>query len=188
MPLVGLTAHEPVEVLEAHPAGPLVEGSSQAVEIGRRVMVLAEPGRGVAVLLKDLADGRFVLGNDAVVARVAGGLLGDHTKTRRVVVAAGDQGRARGRAERGGVELRVAQSRLRDPVHRRRRDHAAKGAVDAIALVIGHDEQHVGRALGWHHRWRPPWFGIRGGIFDHAAEFRIRRRELFSVNGRRRAG
>jgi len=30
-------------------------------------------------------------------------------------------------------------------------------------------------------------FGIRGGIFDHAAEFRVGRRELFSVDGRRRA-
>src|SRR4029453_16599647 len=93
-PLIGLAAHEPVEVLEAHPTRPLVEGSSQAVEIGRRVMVLAEPGRGVAVLLKNLADGSLVLGNDAVVARIAGGLLGDHTKTRRMVVAAGDQGGA----------------------------------------------------------------------------------------------
>ena len=99
-PLIGFTAHEPIEVLEAHPAGPLVEWSSQAVEIGRRVMILAEPRRGVAVLLKDLADGRLVLGNDTVVARVAGGLFGDHTKTRRVVVAAGDQGRSRGRAKR----------------------------------------------------------------------------------------
>src|SRR4030095_12428694 len=88
-PLIGFTAHEPVEVIETHPARPLVEGSSQAVEIGRRVMVLAEPGRGIAVLLKDLADGAFVLCNDAVVARVTGGLLGDHTKTRRVMVAAG---------------------------------------------------------------------------------------------------
>src|SRR5438876_485890 len=61
-PLIGFTAHEPVEVIEAHPARPLVEGSSQAIEIGRRVMVLAEPGRGVAVLLQYLADGRFVLG------------------------------------------------------------------------------------------------------------------------------
>src|SRR6476659_6813747 len=71
-PLIGFTAHEPIEVIKAHPAGPLVEGSSQAVEISRRVMVLAEPGRGVAVLLEDLADGGFVFGNDAVVARVAG--------------------------------------------------------------------------------------------------------------------
>src|SRR5207237_9799522 len=110
-PLVGLTAHEPVEVLEAQPTGPLVKGAGEAIEIGRRVMVLAKPGRGVAVLLKDLADGGFVLGNDAVVTRVAGGLLGDHTKTRRVMVATGGQGRTRGGAERSRVALRVAQSR-----------------------------------------------------------------------------
>src|SRR4029077_13939899 len=112
-PLFGFTAHEPVEVIETHPAGPLVERSSQAVEIRRRVMVLAEPGRGIAVLLEDLADGRFVLGNDAVVARIAGGLLGDHTKTRRVMVAPGNERGARWRAKRGRVELCVTQSCLR---------------------------------------------------------------------------
>src|SRR4030095_3518929 len=100
-PLIGFTAHEPVEVVKAHSARPLVEGSSQAVEIGRRVRVLADPGRGIAVLLEDLADRGFVLGNDTVVARVAGGLLGDHTKPRRVMVAPGDQGRARGAPKRG---------------------------------------------------------------------------------------
>ena len=65
---------------------------------------------------------------------------------------------------------------------RRRRDHAAKGAADAIALVIGHDQEHVGRAFGWHDRWRPIRFGIGGGVLDHPAEFRVGRRDLFSVN------
>ena len=55
-------------------------------------------------------------------------MLGDHAEADRVMVAAGDQRRARGRAERGGVELRVAQSGLRDAVHRRRRDDAAERA------------------------------------------------------------
>ena len=128
-PLVGLTAHEPIEVLEAHPARPLVEGSGQAVEIGRGVVVLAEPRCGVAVLLENLADGGAVLVDDGVIARVSRGLFADHAEAHRVVVAAGDQRRARRRAERGGVELRVAQSRLRDPVHGRRRDDAAKGAA-----------------------------------------------------------
>ena len=45
------------------------------------------------------------------------------------------------------MELRVAQSRLRNPIQRRRRDHAAEGAGDAIASVVGHDQQDVGRAL-----------------------------------------
>ena len=72
----------------------------------------------------------------------------DHAEADRVVVAAGDQRRARRRAERGGMELRVAQARFREPIHRRRRDDAAKGAGDAVALIVGHDQQHVGRALG----------------------------------------
>ena len=59
-PLVGLAAHEAVEVVEAHADGPLVEGPGRAVLIARRVVVLAEPGRGVAVLLQDLADGGVV--------------------------------------------------------------------------------------------------------------------------------
>ena len=72
MPLIGLTAHEPIEILKAHPAGPLVKGSGQAVEIGRRVMILAEPGSGVAVVLQDRADGGFVLVMMRIVARIAG--------------------------------------------------------------------------------------------------------------------
>ena len=98
------------------------------------------------------------------------------------MVAAGNQGRACGRAERGGVELRVAQSRFRDPVHGRCRDHAAKGAGNAIALVVGHDEEHVGRAFRRHDCWRPIRFGIDGGVLDHAAKLRVGRRELFPVN------
>src|SRR5262245_34475340 len=43
LPLVGLAAHEPVEVLKPHSARPLVERSGQAVEIGRGVMVFAKP-------------------------------------------------------------------------------------------------------------------------------------------------
>src|SRR5882762_11028443 len=94
LPLVGLTAHEPVKVLEAHPARPLVKRSSEAVGVGGRIVVLAEPRRGVTVALEDRADGSAVLFNDGIITRVARRLLGDHSKTRRVVVAASDQGRA----------------------------------------------------------------------------------------------
>ena len=53
-PLVGLAAHEAVEVLEAHARWPLIEGTGRAVLKRRGVVVLAEPRRGVAVLLQDL--------------------------------------------------------------------------------------------------------------------------------------
>ena len=181
-PLIGLAAHEAVEVFEAHPRRPLIEGARHAVLERRRVVVLAEPRRGIAVVLEDRADGRVLRTDDRVIARVTRRQLRDHAEAHRVVVATGDQRRPRGRAERGGVELRVAQPRLRDPVQRRRRDDASKGAVDAIALVVGHDEQHVGRALGRHDARRPPRLRILDALLDHAAEFRRRWRQLLPVD------
>jgi hypothetical protein len=50
LPLVGIAADEAVEVLEAHADGPLVEGPDLAGGEGRHVVVLAEPGGGVAVV------------------------------------------------------------------------------------------------------------------------------------------
>ena len=54
---------------------------------------------------------------------------------------------------------------------------------DAVALIVGHDEQHVGRALGRHDGRRPIGFGVHGAVIDHAAELRVGRRELLAVNG-----
>ena len=109
LPLVGVAADEAVEILEAHAGRPLVERPDLAGREGRRVVVLAEPGGGVAVVLEDAADGGLVLGDDAVVAGEAGGLLRDHAEAGRVMVAPGDQRGARRRAERGGVNVVVAQ-------------------------------------------------------------------------------
>ncbi len=115
----------------------------------------------VAVVLENPADGRLVLRDDAVVAREARGLFRDHAEARRVMIAAGDERRARRRAERRGMELRVAQPGLRDAVQRRRRDDAAEGARRAEADVVGHDQQHVGRAFGRHDARRPPRFRLQ---------------------------
>ena len=183
-PLVGLAAHEPVEVIEAHSARPLIEGAGETLLGARRVVVLAEPRRGIAVLPQDLADGGVVPPDDGVVARESGGLLGDHAEADRVMIAPGDQRRARRRAQRRGVELRVAQPRLRDPVQRRRRDDTAEGARDAVALVVGHDQQHVGRALGRHHRRWPIRLGVFDAEADLAAERWRRWRNDLPVNGR----
>ena len=51
----------------------------------------------------------------------------------------------------------------------------------AEGRVVGHDEQHVGRALRRDHaRWKPRC-RLRGLFLDHPAEFRIRRWKLFAV-------
>ena len=109
LPLVGVAAHEAVEVLEAHADRPLVERPGRGRLEGRRVVVLAEPRGAVAVVPQDRADRGLVLGDDAVVAGIARRLLGDHAEADRVVVAPGDQRRARRRAQRGRVEVGVAQ-------------------------------------------------------------------------------
>jgi len=63
-----------------------------------------------------------------------------------VVVAPRDQRRPRGRAQRGGVEVGVAQAIRRDAVERRRRDHAAERGWRAEADIIREDKQDIGRA------------------------------------------
>ena len=136
-------------------------------------MVLAKPRGGVTVLFQDFADRGAVLADDGVITGEAGGHLADDAVADRVMIAASDQRRPRRRAERGGVELRVAQPRLGDAVHGWRRYDAAKCARDAVALIVGHDEQHVRRALWRHHPRRPIGLGICGAFLDHTAKLRV---------------
>src|SRR6266480_3491132 len=100
-----------------------------------------------------------------------------------MMVAAGDQRGPRGRTERGGMELSVAQSCLGDAVQRRRRNDPAESAGHAVALVIGHDEQDVRRALGRDDARWPVRLGIRGTFLDDATEWQRWWRDLFPVNG-----
>jgi hypothetical protein len=81
-------------------------------------VVLAEPGGRVAIVGEDAPDGRVLGPDDRVVAGEAGGELADLAEADSMVVAAGDQRGARRRAQRGRVELRVAQAVLGDAVER----------------------------------------------------------------------
>ena len=77
LPLAGVTADEPVEILEAHARRPLVERPGLARHEGRRVVILAKPRGGVAVLQKDPANRAVVLLDDRVIARETRGQLRD---------------------------------------------------------------------------------------------------------------
>ena len=133
LPLVGVAADEAIEIFEAHADGPQVEGAGLAGLEGRHVVILAEPRGGVAIVLQDSADGGLVLADDRVVAGKARRLLGDHAEASRMVVAAGDECRAGGRAQRGGMHLRVAQAISRHAVQRRCGNDAAEGGGYAIS-------------------------------------------------------
>ena len=96
LPLVGVAAHESVEVFEAHAGRPLVEWSGLTALEGRCIVILTEPRGRVTVVRQDATDGGLVLGNNAVIAGKAGGLLGDDPKANRVMIAPGDERGARG--------------------------------------------------------------------------------------------
>ena len=98
------------------------------------------------------------------------------------MIPTGDERGPRRRAQCGGVNVVVAQTVIRDAIHRGRRDDAAEGARHAKSGVIGDDEQHVGRFLGRHDARRPPRFRLQGTILDHAAEFRIGCRKLLTAD------
>src|SRR5437870_13887291 len=99
-----------------------------------------------------------------------------------MVVAYRDKRGTRGRTERGGMELRVAQTRFGDAIHRGRRDDATERARNAVALVVRHDEQNVGRAFGrYDARW-PIRFGILDAFLDYPAKRQRRRWDLFTVD------
>ena len=132
------------------------------------------------------ADRRLVLRDEAVVAGVARRLLGDHAEAGGVMVAAGDERRARRRAQRRRVEVRVAEAVVGDPVERRRRDHATERRRRTEAHVVGDDQQHVRCALRRNDARRPVGLRLERVRRDRAAEFLWRRRELLPVDRHRR--
>ena len=82
------------------------------VLIGWSVVFLAKPRRGITVLLEDFADGGVLRLDDGIIARIAGGQFADDAEADRMMVAARDERRTRGRTKRGGMELRITQTRL----------------------------------------------------------------------------
>ncbi len=127
LPLAGVAADKAIEVLEAHAVRPLIEGPGLGRLIEGSVVILAEPRGRVTVLLQDFADGAVLLPDNRVVARESSRDFAHHTEASHVVVAAGDQRSARGRAQRGGVEIGVTQSVFCDSIHCGGRYDAAEG-------------------------------------------------------------
>src|SRR5271167_4567399 len=110
------------------------------------------------------------------------------------MVAPGDYRGPAGRAQRGRVEVGVAQTVVGDAVHRGRRNQAAEGGRCTKADVVGEDQQDVRRALRWDDpRW-PGRFRLVGVEADLALKFLRRWREVAAVDrnggvgGTRRAG
>ena len=148
VPLVGLGAHEAVEVLETAAGGPLGERAHRARLPDRHLVALAELGRAVAVEPQDLGERGGVVGPDRVVPGGGGGDLGDAAHAHRMVIAARQQGLAGRRAQGGGVETVEPQAVGGQALGVGRVARAAEGARRPEPGIVDHHDHHVGRTAG----------------------------------------
>ena len=188
LPLAGIAADKTVEIIEAHSVWPLIERPGLARLVRRRVVVFTEPRCCVPVLFQDCADGALVNRDYRVVAREPRRYFAHHAEAHRVMVTSRDDRRARRRAERRRMEIRVAQPRRGETIHCWCGDHPTKRPRRTEAAIIGHDQQNIRRPLRRDDAGRPPGCRLRCPLLDHAAEFRLGGRELVSADCRRAAG
>jgi hypothetical protein len=90
-PLIGLTAHESIEILEAHTRGPLVERSGNTVLKVWCIVVLAKPGSGITIVLKNGTDAGIVQSDDRIITRITGGQFANHPTANRMMISTGYQ-------------------------------------------------------------------------------------------------
>jgi hypothetical protein len=142
---------------------------------------LADQGGAVPVLAQDLQHGRGAAGDDGVVAREPDRALRDRAHAHRVGVAPGQQRRPRRRAHRRGVEVGEAQLLGCQPVEHRGIGWPTEPAHVAIADVVAHDQQHIGRALGRLQRLGELPRRVLQCHLDPAPERRVRGRQHPSI-------
>ncbi|MHC2402170.1 hypothetical protein ACVMGC_006714 [Bradyrhizobium barranii subsp. barranii] len=183
LPLIGIAAHEAVKIFKAYAGRPLIERSGLARLVFRSIVVLAEPRGVVAIVPEDASNRGLVLGDDAVIARIAGRLFGNDTVASRMMIAAGDQCRTGRRTQRRRMEVGITQAVLRDPIERRGRDHSAERRRHAVAGIVGDDQKNVRRAFGRNDTRRPKWCRLRRIALDLATEFLRRWWKLIPGNG-----
>ena len=82
-------------------------------------MHFAEGGGVVAVQFEDFGNRRGLVGPNRIVAWGAGREFGNRAHPDRMMVVAGQQCLACRRAERGGMELGIAEAALRKGIERR---------------------------------------------------------------------
>ena len=142
-PLVRLSAHETVELVEAGAGRPAVGRAGRTDFPGGGFVILPECGGGVAVVPQHHRQRGHALGALPGIARKGGGGLHDRAHVVHVVVAAGEQCHPGRRTERRGVELVVPEPVVGQAVHRRHVDGPAKCAGLAEPHVIDQHDEHV---------------------------------------------
>ena len=168
--LIGLGIEKAVEAIEAAPQRPAVERPGGAAFGQRRNVPLANHIVAIAVLSQHFRQRAGLARDLAAIAGIAGVEVGEAADADRMVVASGQQRRARRRAHRGGMEAGIAKAVGRELVDGRRPDGRAVTAEIGKADIVEQHDQDVGRALRRLCRARPPWLRVRHRLADDAAE------------------
>ena len=143
--LIRLGVHETVIAIEAAAERPAVEWSRWPRLGQRRDVPFAEHVVAIAVRPQHLGNGAGLARDLAAIARITAVEIGKAADADGMVIAPGEQGRARRRAHRRGMEGGVAQSARCDPVDRRRRNRRAIAAEIGEADVVEQNDQDIGR-------------------------------------------
>ena len=143
---VGLALQEPVELVEARMRRPAVERPRHAQLPRRQLVTLAELRRPIPVQPEHLGQRRDRVRPNPRHAGERRAHLRDPAHVRAVRVAAGQERHPRRRTDRSGVEVRVAQPALGEPVEGLHVDRPAEARGVGEPHVVDQHEHDVRRA------------------------------------------
>jgi hypothetical protein len=168
--LVRLAGEEAVVALEAPSERPALARRAEVRLVLGGEVPLPDGVGGVPARDEHLGEEAVLVRDAGVVAGEAGGEIDDPAHAVRVVVAAGEHARAGRRAQRGGVEVRVAQAAIGERVEVRGVEVGAEAAELGEADVVEHDDEDVRRAVRRFGRRRPPRGRLGARAAEHALE------------------
>ena len=168
--LVGLALLKAIEAIEAATERPLIVGPGRRGLFHRRQMPFADRKRGIAGRAQHLGKRGSAARDRAGAVGIAGVPVRQATHADRMVIAPGEQGRARRRAQRGGVKIRIAQSAGGELVDIRCIDGRSIAAEVRKAGVVEEHHDHIGCALARHRHFGPEGFGVGDRTADLAFE------------------
>ena len=171
-PLVRLAAEEAIVALEAAGERPPGLGGARGVLAREGQVPLADGERGIALPQQDFGEKPVLPRHHPVVAGEPGRHLLDDADAVRMVVAPGQEARARRRADRGGVEVAIAEPAGRQAVDGGGADVGAEAADLREADVVEQHQQHVRRSGPRSGRDRPSGNRLAHRALDHPGERR----------------
>lgn len=139
------------------------------LRFGREVP-LADHERRVTALSEGLREGRELSRQAHAHAGVPGVDVGHHTETRTVRIGAGEQSRARGRAQRCDVKVGQPVPAVGESIQSRGADLPAERADIAETEIVDEHDHDVRGSLAGTFRGGLPRRRHRGALADRTAE------------------